>query len=180
MARPFFTYLLLCSDKLYYVGHTDDLERRVAQHQTGATGGYTATRRPIQLVWSEEFSTRQEAKAVEAQIKKWSRRKKKALIAGRIDELRLAARKDWDAYRQRRSLDTAPVEPTQGSRIVSGSPNSDLLRSRIGGGRQSRNKRNTINTLTVLASHRGDCLLHQKRRGYKLRQLIPWELALWA
>jgi len=134
MARPFFTYLLLCSDKLYYVGHTDDLERRVAQHQTGATSGYTATRRPIQLVWSEEFSTRQEAKAVEAQIKKWSRRKKKALIAGRIDELRLAARKDWDAYRQRRSLDTAPVEPTQGSRIVSGSPNSDLLRSRIGGG----------------------------------------------
>lgn len=101
MARPFFTYMLLCSDKSYYVGHTDDLERRLGQHETGATGGYTATRRPIQLVWFEEFPTREQAKAVEAQIKKWSRRKKEALIAGRIEELKLAARKDWVSYRQR-------------------------------------------------------------------------------
>jgi len=101
MARPFFTYMLQCSDKSYYVGHTDDLERRLGQHETGATGGYTATRRPIQLVWFEEFPTREEAKTVEAQVKKWSRRKKEALIAGRIEELRLAARKDWASYRQR-------------------------------------------------------------------------------
>lgn len=102
MARPFFTYILQCSDKSYYVGHTDELERRLAKHETGATGGYTATRRPIQLVWFEEFPTREEAKGVEAQIKKWSRRKKEALIAGRIDELKAAARKDWDSYRLRR------------------------------------------------------------------------------
>jgi len=68
------------------------------------SGGYTATRRPIQLVWFEEFPTREEAKVVEAQLKKWSRRKKDALIAGRMEELKAAARKDWESYRQRRAL----------------------------------------------------------------------------
>jgi len=102
MARPFFTYMLQCSDKSYYVGHTDELERRLAEHETGATGGYTATRRPVQLAWFEEFPTREEAKVVEAQIKKWSRRKKEALITGKTDELRAAARKDWESYRRRR------------------------------------------------------------------------------
>ena len=102
MARPFFTYMLRCSDGSYYVGHTDKLERRLAEHETGATGGYTATRRPIRLVWFEEFPTREEAKVVEVQIKKWSRRKKEALMAGRMDELKAAARKDWASYRQRR------------------------------------------------------------------------------
>ena len=101
MARPFFTYMLRCSDKSYYVGHTDDLERRLAQHETGATGGYTAPRRPILLVWFEEFPTREEAKLVEAQLKKWSRRKKEALIGGRMAELKKAARKNWALYRQR-------------------------------------------------------------------------------
>lgn len=104
VARPFFTYILRCSDKSYYVGHTDELERRLAEHETGATGGYTATRRPIQLAWFEEFPTREEAKSAEAQLKKWSHRKKEALIAGSIEELRLAARKDWASYRQRRAL----------------------------------------------------------------------------
>jgi len=101
MAPPFFTYMLLCSDKSYYVGHTDDLELRLAQHETDVTGGYTATRRPIQLVWFEEFPTREEAKMAEAQLKKWSRRKKEVLIAGKIDEMKKAARKNWALYRQR-------------------------------------------------------------------------------
>jgi predicted GIY-YIG superfamily endonuclease len=115
MSRPFFAYMLRCSDGTYYVGHTDELERRLAEHETGATGGYTATRRPIQLVWFEEFPTREEAKVVEVQLKKWSRRKKEALIAGRMDELRLAARKDWASYRQRRALRYA-LSATQGKR----------------------------------------------------------------
>jgi predicted GIY-YIG superfamily endonuclease len=49
-----------------------------------------------------EFPTREEAKAAEAQLKKWSRRKKEALIEGKIEELKVAARKDWQAYRERR------------------------------------------------------------------------------
>ena len=104
MARPFFTYILRCSDRSYYVGHTDELERRLVEHETGATRGYTATRRPAELVWFQEFPTREEAKAAEAQIKRWSRRKKEALIEGRMEELRAAARKDWISYRQRKAL----------------------------------------------------------------------------
>jgi len=101
MARPFFVYILCCSDESYYVGHTDNLDQRMIQHGSGAVSGYTATRQPVQLVWFEEFPTREEAKLVEARIKKWSRRKKEALIGGKIDELQEASRKDWAAYRQR-------------------------------------------------------------------------------
>jgi predicted GIY-YIG superfamily endonuclease len=104
VARPFFTYILRCSDRSYYVGHTDELERRLTNHETGATPGYTATRRPVKLVWFQEFPTREEAKAAEAQIKKWSRKKKEALIEGRMEDLRAAARKDWISYRQRKAL----------------------------------------------------------------------------
>ena len=78
----FYAYLLLCNDGSYYAGHTDDIDTRMAQHQTGALGGYTAARRPVTLVWSETFPTRDEALAAELQIKGWSKAKKEALIAG--------------------------------------------------------------------------------------------------
>ena len=94
--------MLRCSDKSYHVGRTDELDQRIAQHGSGLSSGYTATRLPVRLVWFAEFPTREEATA-EAQLKKWSRRKKEALIEGKIQELKLAARKDWSAYRQRRS-----------------------------------------------------------------------------
>jgi tRNA/rRNA methyltransferase len=87
----FHTYLLRCSDGSYYAGHTEDLEYRLAQHQSGALGGYTAKRRPVALVWSEMFSERDEAFAAERQIKGWSRAKKEALIAGDFDALRRLA-----------------------------------------------------------------------------------------
>jgi predicted GIY-YIG superfamily endonuclease len=76
----FSTYMLKCADGCYYVGHTDNLEQRLAQHQSGATGGYTFKRRPVVLVWSERFADRDQAKAVEKQLKGWSRPKKEALI----------------------------------------------------------------------------------------------------
>jgi tRNA/rRNA methyltransferase len=95
--------MLRCSDKSYYVGHTDELERRLAQHASGVGSGYTATRQPVRLVWFEEFPTREEAKVVETQIKKWSRRKKEALLDGKIEELKQAARKNWALYRQRQA-----------------------------------------------------------------------------
>ena len=78
----FFAYLLLCRDGSYYAGHTDDLELRFAQHQSGALGGYTARRLPVVLVWSDSFQTRDDAFAVERKLKGWSRAKKEALIAG--------------------------------------------------------------------------------------------------
>ena len=78
----FYAYLLRCNDSSYYAGHTDDLELRIAQHQSGALGGYTAKRLPVVLVWSESFPTRDDAFAAERRIKGWSRAKKEALIAG--------------------------------------------------------------------------------------------------
>jgi putative endonuclease len=82
-------YILLCADGSYYAGTTRDaLEVRVAQHQSGHYGGYTATRRPVALVYSEYFDRIVDAIAAERQIKGWSRAKKQALIAGTLDRLR--------------------------------------------------------------------------------------------
>ena len=78
----FSTYILLCNDGSYYTGHTEELDFRLAQHQSGELGGYTAKRLPVRLVWSERFGSRDEAFAAERQIKGWSRAKKEALIAG--------------------------------------------------------------------------------------------------
>ena len=78
----FWTYMLRCSDGSYYVGHTDDIDVRLAQHQEGVLGGYTSTRRPVELVWSDRFPDRDSAFAAERQLKGWSRAKKEALIRG--------------------------------------------------------------------------------------------------
>ena len=82
MSLPFFAYMLRCADRTYYVGHTDELERRIAEHGFGQIPGYTATRLPVELVWSETFPSRIEALSAERQIKGWSRAKKEALIGG--------------------------------------------------------------------------------------------------
>lgn len=74
----FWAYVVRCADDSYYTGHTDDLERRIGQHNLGEVEGYTQTRRPVTLMWSQEFPSRQEALAAEFQIKDWSRKKKEA------------------------------------------------------------------------------------------------------
>jgi len=89
---PFFAYMLRCADNSYYTGHTDDLELRLAQHGDGSFGGYTGRRRPVELLWSESFPTRDEAFAAEQRIKGWSRAKKEALIAGDWERIRMLAR----------------------------------------------------------------------------------------
>jgi putative endonuclease len=81
-------YILRCADGSYYTGTTrTTLEVRYAQHQTGYFGGYTATRRPVVLVYSEYFERIEDAIAAERQVKGWSRAKKEVLIAGRFDLL---------------------------------------------------------------------------------------------
>jgi predicted GIY-YIG superfamily endonuclease/proteasome lid subunit RPN8/RPN11 len=82
----FWAYMLHCRGGKFYTGHTDDLERRVAQHKSGALPGFTSDKLPVELVWSQDFPTRHEAVAAELQIKGWSRAKKLALIRG-----------DWEA-----------------------------------------------------------------------------------
>ena len=87
----FWAYILRYADGTYYTGHTDDLERRFAQHQSGALRGYTHDRRPVELAWSEDFPSRVEALEAELKIKNWSRAKKEALIAGHFERLRVAS-----------------------------------------------------------------------------------------
>jgi tRNA/rRNA methyltransferase len=87
----FWTYILHCADRSYYTGHTDDLDRRIAEHQSGAIRGYTYERRPLELVWRENFQTRAEAQATETRVKSWSRAKKEAMIAKNWDRLKKLA-----------------------------------------------------------------------------------------
>jgi len=79
--KPFYVYLLRCADGSYYCGQTDDLDARLLVHQT-TDEGYTATRKPLELVWRGDFETRHEAIAFEQRVKGWSRAKKEALIRG--------------------------------------------------------------------------------------------------
>ena len=79
----FWVYILRCADDSYYTGHTDNLEQRIAQHNQGYfTTCYTYKRRPLTLVFSQDFVTRDEALASEQQIKGWSRKKKEAMMQG--------------------------------------------------------------------------------------------------
>ena len=88
----FWTYILRCSDGSYYVGHTDDIDYRMAQHERGAVGGYTAKRRPVTYLWSEQFPTRDEAFTAERKLKGWTRAKKEALMAGDWEKVSQLAR----------------------------------------------------------------------------------------
>ncbi len=84
----FWTYILRCADSSYYTGHTDNLEKRIAEHHSGAiTSCYTYTRRPLELVFTQDFKTREEALASEQQIKGWSRKKKEAMMHGDWSEV---------------------------------------------------------------------------------------------
>jgi predicted GIY-YIG superfamily endonuclease len=91
----FWAYMLHCRGGKFYTGHTDNLEYRLAQHQSGWIPGFTSSLLPVELVWSQEFPTRVEALEAERRIKGWSRAKKMALIRGDWVEIsRLAKSKN--------------------------------------------------------------------------------------
>lgn len=73
------TYILRCSDNTLYTGWTNDMGKRLAAHNDGTGAKYTRGRRPVELVYKEEFATKQEAMRREAAIKKMSRAEKEKL-----------------------------------------------------------------------------------------------------
>jgi len=82
-------YILRCRDGHYYVGTTrDSLERRIGEHNEGTLAGYTKSRRPVVLVFSQEFDRITDAISAERQLKGWTRAKKEALIRGDFAALR--------------------------------------------------------------------------------------------
>jgi putative endonuclease len=82
-------YMLRCADGSLYTGWCTDLERRVAQHGAGHASKYTASRRPLQLVFAEGVEGRSAALREEARIKKLSRREKLVLMAAQDRPARL-------------------------------------------------------------------------------------------
>jgi predicted GIY-YIG superfamily endonuclease len=75
-------YILRCGDNTFYVGHTDDLASRLRRHRLGLAANYTALRLPVDLAYTEEFPSLEAAVHRERQLKRWSAKKKAALIAG--------------------------------------------------------------------------------------------------
>jgi putative endonuclease len=77
----FFTYILKCADDTLYIGSTNDLEKRLHQHNTAKSGAhYTKIRRPVTLVYSETFETFKESRSREAAIKRLTRVQKLELV----------------------------------------------------------------------------------------------------
>uniref|UniRef100_A0A832D1I1 GIY-YIG nuclease family protein n=1 Tax=Ignavibacterium album TaxID=591197 RepID=A0A832D1I1_9BACT len=91
--KDYYVYILKCADNSYYTGVTNNLERRIYEHNSGEIDGYTSSRRPVELVYSERFSDINDAIRFEKQIKGWSRKKKEALIKRDFDLLVELARK---------------------------------------------------------------------------------------
>ncbi|WP_022684890.1 TrmH family RNA methyltransferase [Sphingomonas phyllosphaerae] len=83
----FYVYILRCADGSYHTGHTDDLERRIAEHQAGTTPGDTQDRQPVELMWAQNFPSRIEALERERQVKDWSRAKQETLFRNDREEL---------------------------------------------------------------------------------------------
>ncbi|GEL12405.1 putative endonuclease [Flavobacterium glycines] len=84
----YYVYILRCSDNSLYVGVTSDVERRLMEHNAGKyPEAYTHSRRPVELVFYQEFTEPNQAIEFEKKIKKWSRQKKQALIDENYDEL---------------------------------------------------------------------------------------------
>jgi putative endonuclease len=114
---PAFVYMVRCSDGSYYIGSTRaSLEQRISQHNTSHFGGYTAKRRPVTLVFHQEFQRITDAIAAERQLKGWSRAKKEALIRGDYDTIKALA-DGWTKRaesRRRAALRHAPAARAQG------------------------------------------------------------------
>ena len=89
----FWVYILRCADGSYYTGHTDSLEKRLYEHESGAVPGYTSNRRPVRLEYACDFETRDEALGAELAIKAWSRAKKEAVMRNEWTSLSALARR---------------------------------------------------------------------------------------
>jgi putative endonuclease len=82
MSEKWFCYMLRCSNNALYVGVARDLVARVKRHNAGFGAAFTAKRRPVELIWWQEFSIQKEARGREAHLKGWRREKKLALLSG--------------------------------------------------------------------------------------------------
>ena len=86
--KAYYVYILRCSDNSYYIGVTNNLEKRLFEHNSGIEKScYTFRRRPLMLVYHEDYSSINAAISREKQLKGWSRKKKEDLINGKFELL---------------------------------------------------------------------------------------------
>ena len=84
-----YVYILECANNTLYVGMTDNVERRFTEHMAGSRGHYTSYAKPTKILYKEEFNSRSQAENRELQIKGWSKAKKRALISGDLERLKV-------------------------------------------------------------------------------------------
>jgi putative endonuclease len=97
-------YILECSDGSFYVGSTVHLEHRLWEHNAGLGAAYTRHRLPVRLLWSAHYERIDEAFAFEKQVQGWSRRKRRALIEGRLGDLGWMGSRSYQARELIREL----------------------------------------------------------------------------
>lgn len=98
--KYYYVYIALCSDNSFYVGITNNVDKREGEHNAGIDpSSYTYSRRPVKVVYVEDFCDPNQAIVREKQLKGWSRKKKEALIKGNCKELIMRSkrkrRRDW-------------------------------------------------------------------------------------
>jgi putative endonuclease len=99
---PFYLYILRCADGSYYTGsyRGDDIATRVSEHQNGQyPDAWTASRLPVELVYSDNFESIEDCIAAERRVKGWSRSKKEAIIAGHWEKLPNLAKRPTSRWR---------------------------------------------------------------------------------
>lgn len=79
---PWYTYILICNDRSYYIGITNDLNRRVKLHNSQKGSKYLHSKLPVRLIYSEQYVNKSEARIREIQLKGWTRIKKEKLMKG--------------------------------------------------------------------------------------------------
>ena len=83
-----YLYILKCRDGSYYIGRTNTLQQRIERHNKARAAKWTSDKLPVRLVYQEKYEFEHEAIRRERQIKRWSRKKKQALIAGDFKRLK--------------------------------------------------------------------------------------------
>jgi len=115
--NQYFVYILLCSDNSYYTGVTNDIERRLWEHETCFyPNAYTSKRLPVKLVFWEKFQTPDHAIEFEKQVKGWSRKKKEAIIEGNWDRLKELSVCVNDSHHG--NIEKSPFDSAQGDNNV--------------------------------------------------------------
>ena len=105
-----YVYILKCANGKFYTGSTNDLEKRLAEHNMGEGANFTKKHLPVELVYFEEFERIDEAFYREKQIQGWTRKKKEALINGEFNKLHELAKCHNETIASALRLRSAPEE----------------------------------------------------------------------